>query len=189
MSDDTQPQVEAPAQPPAAPAPAPASVSLTPEIEALLNERIAGVQRTFQQQLNDRDERIRQLQSASLSEEEREQLAAEERDEELARLETENWLLKQSQKNPKAAEAFQKVLEADDPDAQFEYIASLLAASTPAPAPTPEPETQVPDVDPNNPPIYSQSNQDTITLPDGRVITEADADRILAGLQFWPGSR
>ncbi|MEO8108279.1 MAG: hypothetical protein ABI720_13300 [Actinomycetes bacterium] len=184
MTDETtQPSTETPAaQPPvAAPAVTPA---ISPDIEALLNERIAGVQRTFQTQLNERDTIINQLKTATLSEDERAQLVQDERESELESLRTQIWLSEQAKERPKAAEIYQKLLTVEDPDAALLLLESYVASQAPAPV-APEPETLVPDVDPNNPSRFS-SNEKSFTLSDGTVLTDQIAENILKGMDRWP---
>lgn len=179
-----------PALPDAVPAPQAPTVDveklkadLAAEFEAKMNERISGLQSSYQAQINERDAQLRELKTASLSEEEREQLALKERDEELERLRTQLWLAEQSQNKPKAAEVYRKILEAENDD----DVIALLDGLTAAPATTapPEEEAQVPDVDPNNPSIHS-TNSELVTLPDGRQITAEFAEKFLQDLPRWP---
>lgn len=186
MTDETtQPTTtETPAaQPPvAAPAVTPA---ISPDIEALLNERIAGVQRTFQTQLNERDAIINQLKTATLSEDERAQLEQDDRDSELESLRTQIWLSEKAKEHPKAAEVYQKLLSVEDPEAALLLLGQYLASQTPAPVAPPEPETLVPDVDPNNPSRNPTTDQ-SFVMPDGTVLTDEIADSILKGMDRWP---
>lgn len=187
MTDDAQPQVTAPADTPPAPAPAKAP-EIPADIQALLDSRVAGVQssleKRFNEELRRRDALIEQLQSANLSEEEREKLASDERDDELESLRTQLWLEKQAQKNPKAAEVYRKLLESDDDDTAFGLLSELVSATPAAPAPV-EPADQVPDVDPNNPPV-TPVNEEFVTLPNGQTMSESQVDQFFKDLRSWP---
>lgn len=171
---------EAPAQDaPAAPAfdPEAFKAELFSQWEAKTNERISGVQSTFQKLLNEREDEIRQLKTATLSEEEREQLAEREAEQYVEDMETRLWLATEAaQKYPKAAGHIQKLVESKGDVASFaEYLESVLNP----PAPEQEPEAQVSDVDPNRPAPKNPGG--LIQMPDGQgAMTEEMADRILA---------
>lgn len=192
--DTTVPQGEVE---PAAPAPeAPAAAPAAPaDVEQIVSQRLAEWEekriKPLQKLVSERDQVIQQLKTATMSEEEREQQRIEEEQRRIADLETENWLLKQAQRNPTAVELFQKVLSAEDPEAQFalfEEIANRLntPATPPAPTPEPEPSETVPDIDPNNP---APAPSDFATLPDGTPINRTLAEEFFRKLGSWPGSR
>lgn len=190
MPEPENPTAEAPAQTaPATPAfdPEAFKASLLAEWEAKTNERISGVQSSFQKLLNEREEEIRQLKTASMSEDEREQLAEQEAAEYVEQLERQVWLANEaSKKYPKAAAHIQKLFEAGgDVAAYAEYLESVL---NPAPAtPEPDPAEQVPDVDPNNPPRTTSAG--AFVLPNGQVLTEELARQTLAAFGDMPVSQ
>lgn len=184
--DPTQTPEGTPA--PAAPAPAPAvdveaiKAELAAQFNTQMEDRIKG----FQRMLNERDEQLRQLQAASLSEEEQEQLAIQEQEQRAQALEAENWLLRKAQENAEAAKLFKEVIEIEDPEEQFGYFAAL-AQRLSAPAPeAPEPEVQVPDSDPNNPAtFYGTPGAEVLTLG-GKTYTPSQIDEMLKGMTSWP---
>ncbi len=141
------------------------------QIASLIDERVKG----FQRIISERDTRLadleRQLKTASMSEEEREQLSLRERDEEREQLALENQLLKLGQQYPTEVGIVQKMLSGQSVE---EYVAALHEAIAGLKAPEKEPEQEVSDVDRNNPPtipVAASAGADMITLPDGRVIT------------------
>lgn len=181
---EVEPAVSAP-EAPAATTPAPA------DVEQIVSQRLAEWEekriKPLQKLVSERDQVIQQLKTATMSEEEREQQRIEDEQRRIADLETENWLLKQAQRNPTAVELFQKVLSADDPEAQFalfEEIANRLnTATTPTPTPEPELSETVPDIDRNNP---APAPSDYATLPDGTPINRKLAEDFFAKLGSWP---
>lgn len=167
------------------PAPeAPATPAFDPkafetQITSLIEDRVKG----FQRMVSDKDQTIadlqRQLKTASMSEEEREQLVAQERSDREEQLALENELLKLGQQYPTEVGIVQKMLAGQS---VTDYVAALHEALKPATPPTPEPEQEVSDVDRNNPPatpLTSGSTADMITLPDGRVITREQGIELL----------
>lgn len=156
---------------------------LTAQWESKMNERISGIQSSYQAQLNEKDEQLRQLQLASLSEVEQEQLLEQEAADYVEQMERELWLAKDaSTKYPNAAAHIQKLFETGgDVAAYAEYLESVFR---PAPAPEPEPAETVPDVDPNSP-APAQPTGATV-LPDGRVMTRELADQLLKSFGDTP---
>lgn len=202
MTDETtmQPQGEAPAAEAAPAAPAQPAPNAPADVESIVSERLAKAQEEweakvneritgFQRLVSERDEQIKQLKTASMSEEDRAQLEIEEQERERAAFETERWLFNKAKENSTAAEMFQKVLNTEDPEEQwaiFVDIASRLASPAPAPAPQPEPAEQVSDIDRNNP--APQIANGTPVLADGTVLDKAFRENYLRNLgSVWPG--
>jgi hypothetical protein len=157
---------------------------LVAAIDTKMNERIAGIQSSFQSQINERDQTIRELKLASLSEDERETVAEQEGEEYVAELERKVQLAELAEKYPDVVPHFKKLLASKTPEEQAEYLNSLLHPQ----APEPEPEQQVPDVDPNNPaPTASASTGQR--LPDGTPLTPEFAEQFLKSLGDTPISR
>lgn len=174
-------QPEAPASQPAQQAfdPEAFKASLLAEWENKTNERIAGVQSSFQKLLNEREAEIRELKTANLSEDEREQLAEQEAQAYIDNLEFQVWLANEANKKfSKAAPHIQKLAELDgDVTAFAEYLEAALS-----PALEPEPEPVVSDVDPNNAPRTPvAAGPDSYIGPDGQVMTPELRKQILAG--------
>ena len=145
-----------------------------------MSERISGIQSVFDKKLNERDEMIRQLKTATLSEEEREQLAEKEATDYVTKLEQEVWLAREaSQKFPKAAPLIQQLFEANGDVESF--AAKLESVLNPAPA-TPEPVEEVSEVDPNNPPRVPVVGANDFVGPDGQVYTPELRRQILESL-------
>lgn len=185
-----QPTAPAPAPETAAPAtpafdPEAFKASLFSEWEAKTNERISGVQSSFQKLLNEKEAELRELKTAAMSEEEREQFAEQEAQKYIEDLEFKVWLASEANnKYSKAAPHIQKLVEMEgDVAAYAEYLESVL---NPAPAAAePEPAETVPDVDPNSP-APAMADPRAVVLPDGRVLTKELADQILQGLGPTP---
>lgn len=170
-------QPEAPASQPAQPAFDPEAFKA--EMAKLMDQRVAGVQSTLQSQINERDEVIRELKTANLSEDEREQLAEQEAQAYIDNLEFQVWLANEANKKfSKAAPHIQKLAELDgDVTAFAEYLEAALS-----PALEPEPEPVVSDVDPNNAPRTPvAAGPDSYIGPDGQVMTPELRKQILAG--------
>lgn len=190
MSDETtQPEDQAPAiegSPAATPEFDVAKIKseLVAALDAKMNERIAGLQSSYQEQINERDRKIRELELSSMSEDEQEDLAEQEGEAYVAELETKVRLAELAEKYPTVIPHFRKMLEAQTPEEQAEYLASLLQPK----APEPEPEQQVPDVDPNNP-ATSASSSTGYRMPDGTPLTPEFAEQFLKSLGDQPISR
>ena len=180
-------QPEAPA--PSAPAsqvfdPEAFKASLFSEWESKTNERIAGVQSSFQKLLNEKEAEIRELKTATLSEDEREQLAEQEAQQYIEDLEFQVWLANEANSKFKhAAPHIQKLFETRGDVAAFaDYLEQALT-----PAAQPEPEPQVPDVDPNNAPrVAPTASGDTFIGPDGTPYTPELRKQILAAFGDTP---
>jgi len=163
---------------PAAPAQGFDPAALEASLLAKFDERIAGIQSGYQQQLNERDQRIRELESASLSEEEREELAEKEAEEYVSQLEMRVALQDLSEKFPKAAPHLQKLIQFGSAEEQAQYLESLFAP------PEPEPAEAVPPVDTNNPSPVA-SNESVLNF-DGQQLTAEARKRILESFGDTP---
>ena len=189
MSDEpTQVPTPDPASAPQAPAPAtegfdPArfKAELESSWSQQLAERISGIQSGYQQQLNQRDEEIRKLKNATLTEEERVQLAEQEAEDEAAQylddLETRVALAELAAKYPKAAPHIQQLYQTGTLEEQAAYLDSLL---NPTPA-TPEASEQVPPVDANNPPRGADTG--ALLNIDGKELTQEMRRQILESFE------
>lgn len=182
--------IEAPAstpEQPAVPSVDDRFAAMKQELETSFNERVKG----FQQLISAKDEEIKQLKTASMSEEEREQLLVEETSAYYEGIEAENWILRKAQENAAAAELFDRILNAE-PDEQFRILSEALsrsATTTPTPE-EPDESEQVPDIDLHNPAGTSAAvPQGTPTLPDGTPLTPEFRKNFLQNLQFWPTGR
>ena len=187
MSDETtQPESQAPAVE-GSPAATPAfdvekiKSELVAALDEKMNERIAGIQSSYQAQINERDQKIRQLELNSMSEDERENAAEQEGEAYVAELERKVQLAEIGKKYPAVAQHFERLLAIQDGEKQAEYLASLLQPQ----APQPEPEQQVPDVDPNNPAPTSSASTGQ-RLPDGTPLTPEFAEQFLKSLGNVP---
>jgi len=190
VSDETtQPESQAPAvegSPAATPAFDVAKIKseLVAALDVKMNERIAGIQSSYQAQINERDQTIRDLKLAAMSADERESVTEQEGEAYVADLERKVRLAEIGKKYPAIAEQFEKLMNFSEGDQQAEYLASLLQPK----APEPEPEQQVPSVDPNNPaPTASRLTGDR--LPDGTPMTAEFAEQFLKSLGDQPISR
>lgn len=193
----TTPETPAPEATAAVDATAPAA-PVVPDVESIVSERLAAFTAKFeeerlkplQREISERDEAIKKLKTASLSEDDREQLLAQEEADRIEAIETENWLLRKARENPAAADLFEKVLKAD-PDEQFALFVSLVSPATPTPeAAAPEADAQVPDIDKNNPAGASTLvPPGTPIMPDGTALTPEFRKNFLQNLPGWPTSR
>ena len=185
MAEPTTPATEGQASPvPETPVtPAFDPKELETRFASLIEDRVKGFQRIVQE----RDDRLaeleRQLKTTSMSEEEREQLAAKEESERMEQLALENSLLKLGQQYPNEVAIVQKMLAGSSVE---EYVAALHEAMKPATPATPEPEQEVSDVDRNNPPATPTSapaGADMIRLSDGQLITREAGVEMLKSAQ------
>ena len=194
-SSDVQPQgdapaatVETPAQPAATPAPA--------DVESIVSNRLAEFSTKFEEErlkplqrlISERDAEIQRLKTATMSEDEREQLRIEKEEQDRQSFETERWLFNKAKENAAAAELLERWLSTDDPDELYKFaveIAARQAPATPTPAATPEPSEQVPDIDPNNP-ARSHVPQGTPVTADGQVLDKEFRKSFLQNLAHWP---
>lgn len=184
----------APAEPQA---PAPQPAALSPEIEALIAQRVQALTDT-------RVSGLQSLYDKKLAEQDRKYQAEMDRlrkgipdfvddepdpvDSEMARkvaeLERQNAILRARQQYGKGAPAYERLIALESAEEQIAFLEELQAAqATPAPTPPPAPPTddvEVPDVDPNRPPI-----RDMGWAP-GSPMTDEVAARILASATEWP---
>lgn len=175
MSETENPNPEAPAS--STPAtPAFDFEAFKAGVESKMNERISGLQSVYDRKLADAYAEIEQLKTATLSEDEREQLAEQEANSYIEQLERQVWLSTEAAKKyGKAAPHIQKLFESDgDVEAFAAYLESALN-----PAPEPEPEVEVSDVDPNNAPRSAVVNADSFVGTDGQVYTPELRKQIL----------
>jgi hypothetical protein len=143
----------------------------------------------LQREISERDEEIRKLKTASMSEEDRAQLEIEERQRRDEALELENWLLRKGRENPKAAEFLEGVFaRMEDLDDLYSFVNGTLAPAAPAAPPAePDDSTQVPDIDPNSP--APRVNPGTPIGPSGQVMDKAFRENFLKSLTEWPGRK
>jgi|LakMenE18May11ns_1017448.scaffolds.fasta_scaffold9871688_2 hypothetical protein len=159
---------------------APAAPS--PEIEKVREEfesRFKGLQRVIAEKdevLSKAQAELKELKTAGLSEDERAQLHQKDLSEQLDKLSRENELLKLSREYPDEMPVFEKLLQADSTKTQLETIREIRAAIAKAQTPAKQEETEVPDVNPINPPRRDFGG---VVMPDGTTLTEDIADRIL----------
>lgn len=157
----------------------PAPVDVESIVATKLNEWEESRIKPLQREISQRDETIRQLKTASMSEEQREQQRIEDEQREREAFETERWLFQKSRENAEAASALEKFLSLDDPDEQWAVWSAAFAPKTPV-DPAPEPSEQVPDIDPNNPAPKVPLGQ----AATGDQMTREMRQRILQGYDF-----
>ena len=189
MTDETntQPQgVPAPVatQEPVAPEAQPASPAPV-DVESMVASKLTEWEekriKPLQREISERDEMIRQLKTASMSEDERAQLQIEEQERERQEFETQRWLFQKAQENPQVAGLLEKFIGLEDPDEQFALLVKAFTPATPAATPAePDESGQVPDIDPNNPAPKSPLGQ----LPTGDAMTREMRQRILQGHDY-----
>ena len=174
MPEANEDQITVPAPAPIAPAaPAFDPAAFQATLEAKMSERVSGLQSIFDRKIAERDETINQLKTATLSEDEREQLVDDQASEYVEGLERQLWLAQAQSQYPTAAPHLQKLFEAGgDVEAFATYLESALAASTL------ELAEQVSEVDPNNaaPALIDLA---ALTTPDGQVLTKELREQIL----------
>lgn len=180
LADQGSPAPETPASETPAPVASPdiekLRADLSAEFEKKMQDRVTG----FQRLLSEREQELRELKTAGLSEEEREQLARQESEDRVAALERENELLKLSRVYPEEAPLFEQLLAAPTAKDQLEFLrklkADLKAASTPAAPANEAEEPDIPDVISTNP---MRPPEQGVLLPNGTLMTEDLADRLL----------
>lgn len=182
--------LEAPAETPPTPVPAfdveAFKSELTATFESKLNERIAGVQSSYQKQLNEKDAELRELRVGTMSDSERARFEDQEAEEYIEQLERRATLAEIGRKYPDIAEAFEKLLGAESPEAQAEILLALVKPATLTPGtPESEPAELVPAVDPNNPAPQGGTATE-LRLPDGTPVTEESAEAFLKALGNTP---
>lgn len=191
MSDPEAPtEVIAPAtETPPAPAPVidveAIKSELTSSFDAKLNERIAGIQSSYQRQLNEKEEEIRTLKLGAMSDSERARFEEDEGKNYVADLEKRVVVGEIARKFPQIADAFEKLLGAESPEKQAEILLALTQPAAPATPAAPEPAENVPAVDPNNP-APTGGTATEARLPDGTPITEESAIAFLTALGDTP---
>ena len=186
---DTQPQGDpAPVADAAPAAPVQPATNAPVDVEAIVTSRLSEWEekriKPLQTMLNEKNEEIKKLKTASMSEEQRAQLEIEERERRDQALELENWLLRKGRENSKAADFMEKFVSMEDPDEQWSLVASLFADPAPTSPEEPDDSTQVPDIDPNSPAPRVASG--TPIGPEGQVLDKKYRETFLKGLTSWP---
>lgn len=147
-------------------------------LEAGYEERIKGFQRLLanrDQEKSALERELKELKTADLSEDERVQLTLAELQEEKDRLETELELVKLGSKYQDEMPLYQKLLGAQTAEEQLEFLRSLRSSGA---APAGKAPAESSDLDLNNP---RQSAPAGMILPDGTMMTDELAERILKG--------
>lgn len=196
---DTQPQGDAPVAPEATTATEQPAALASTDVERIVTERLTAAQAAWESKVNERvtgfqqlvsqkDAEIQKLKTASLSDDERDQLRIESQEQSKQDFETEKWLFQKAKENAAAAELLEKWLSTDDPDELFKFATELSSRQAP-PAPetpvTPEPSEQVPDIDRNNP-SGRQVPPGTPVTADGQVLDKEFRKNFLSNLPYWP---
>lgn len=147
-------------------------------------ERVKG----FQRALADKDKEIRNLKTATLSDDERSALAVQEAERERDEARREASLLKlRAQYAPEVVTAFEALTSLNTPEEQVAFIANLRAPSTPAaPAPEPDADLDVRDATPARPAATSQTIQGTPASDgSGRVWNGETGEAYLRKISVW----
>lgn len=162
--------------------------SIAKEIEDRLRQEQDKRMGAFQSQLSERDQalaeaqnKLREYQVAGMSEDERQALQQQERDEELDNLRLRNQLYELQEKYPLAAPVYRRLIEAGPVEEQIRILADALTPKQEGAIAAPV----VPDVDPNNP--QNRLPADSIVTEGGVVMNEQIADQTLRSLSRWPG--
>lgn len=169
--------------------------ALASSIAETMNKRFVGFQQLVAKrdvEIETRDKTIRELKTAGMSEDELEQLTLIEREKEIESLKAKIALNELSATYGKEVPFFTRLIEADSMEDQLAVMAEYGQQFQPAPiAPAAEPavEGQSPEVDPNR--AQRTPEAPLVTLPDGSVagLTDAIADRVLAGFGNVPQAR
>lgn len=176
------PTPEAPAQPaPVAQSAPQVDPAIAAFFEAKMSERISGLQSGYQKQINDlaaaKAELENQLKIASMSEEEREQQAEADAEAYLDSLESyRNIGILREQYPGQKGDLLAQIYQASSPDEIAAVLDSLLT-------PAPDASSQVPPVDPNNPPATSPAvATGSMLMADGQVYTKEMRQKILSDL-------
>ena len=103
-------------------------------------------------------------------------------DPEKAALQREVAILRAAQRYPKAAPAYQRLMEIEDTEEQIALLEELFNPPAPPPAPipvevAPEPDDPTALVDPNSP--ANPPNRGVIPTPDGGRFSDAEAARMV----------
>ena len=179
MAEEVTSQADASAapQPPAASPGDPLAAQIA-EMQAEFEKRIAG----FQTVINKQSEEIRELKTASMSEEEREQLTESESKRYIEELERKAALAEFRASHPDIYPVYDRLLKAETPEEQAIILKELVQPKAPE-VPTPQPA----DIDLNNPAASSEPVAGR--MPDGTPISGETAWDILKRMGPAPASR
>jgi hypothetical protein len=151
---------------------------LKAELQAEMDKRVGGFQTVINQQ---RDE-LAQLKNATLSEEERDELVQDEKDNRIAELESQIAVAAVAAKYPAIGDVYLKLLNAQSEEEQAQILLNMVQAPA---APPVEPEAPAA-VDSNNP---AQTVGDIIgRLPDGTPLTGDTAWEMLRKMGPGPAA-
>lgn len=168
-----------------------APVAPETDIEKIIEERISARIAGFQRLVSAREEEALALRReldderlASLPEDERASITEERKDKRIRELEAQVELNQLAGSYGEEMPYFTRLLSGESAEDQLkvmrEYATARLAQANPAPVIVPDPVVDVPGVDLNRPLRPSQG--EGTRLPDGTLMTEADADRILGAM-------
>lgn len=182
---------------PTAPATPPAP-AITPEIEALIaqrvqalsDQRIAGLQSVFDKKLAEMSKEQSKLRRQLLPEEDITQEDDSDTARENAELKRQLALVELAQRFPKAGVVYKQLMGLGTLDEQVEFLEQQFAAQVPPaapaptpPAPTPDVDLDVPDIDMNRPAPRQDAGY---IVHDGVRMTDEIAQQILASATSWP---
>ena len=161
---------------------------LRQEMLAEFDQRAAGFQRALNEKeaaLRAAQERAREYEMSGMTQDERDALEWQQKEQEIERLRAENALLALQGEYPDELPVFRKILAGQSPKEQLDalraYVASKAVLST-QDTPVAEPEPDIPPVDFNNPasvPTFSGTGQTF----NGQAVTEDWANRVLDQFQ------
>lgn len=155
------------------------------ELKAEFEERAKG----FQRLVSERDNQLaayraelEELKTASLSDEEREQLEDQKKDQLIRELQGKLELTELGKTYGDELPFYERLIGAGTAKEQLEVLRELRAANAQAQSQEPATtEVDIPDTDPNRP-MRSFFTNDTVLLPDGTPMNDALADRILGSV-------
>lgn len=178
----------------------PVPVALTPEIEKLIaakaqelsDQRFSGYQSALDKKFSALQSQLTAVQKATLSPDEIEDQRQSDLQQQLAKAQRDNAMLRAAQKYPDAFPAFEELITADDPEAQLEILSRFLRPTPPpnaAPAPVADdpPPAPTPPVDPNNPPRQSEASTKKMVGGEEVEVTQSLIDRVMSSP--WPSWR
>lgn len=178
---------------PTAPATPPAP-AITPEIEALIaqrvqalsDQRISGLQASFDKRFAAQDKELQRVRKQALGEPDEDPAEDSELARENAELKRRIAISEVASRYPKAGAVYQKLVSLDDVDEQVAYLEGLLTPpappAAPPPAQEPDEELDVPDIDPNRPAPTGAG----YAVYDGVRMNDEIAKRILESATSWP---
>lgn len=162
-------------------------------VDAAMQDRVAGFQRLVQSKEDEAAALRAQLQNerlAALPEDERASILEQEKDRKIQELEARLELNSLASTYGEEMPFFERLLAGESAEDQLavlrEYGAAALAKASPAPVapatPAADPLDAVPDIDPNRP-LRPRTVGQASRLPDGSLMTDDAADRILGAHQ------